>query len=117
MTFTLPGFNTVKREGIELSGTFTATIDAELRVGAIEETITVTGETPIVDVQSAHPAAVIDRDLIDAPPDRHGLSFAQMAPDSWRVGGCGESGRRRRDTSFGSDRQRRSTGARRRRGS
>ena len=46
LTFTLPGFSSVKREGIELSGTFTATIDAELRVGALEETITVTGETP-----------------------------------------------------------------------
>src|SRR5439155_19863419 len=49
VTFTLPGFSTVKREGIQLTGTFTAAIDAELRVGAIEETITVTGETPIVD--------------------------------------------------------------------
>src|SRR5687768_13991257 len=44
VTFTLPGFNVVKREGIELVGTFTATINAEMRVGAVEETITVTGE-------------------------------------------------------------------------
>src|SRR5688572_7395131 len=53
VTFTLPGFNTVRREGIEVSLNFTATIDADLRVGAIEETVTVTGESPIVDVQSA----------------------------------------------------------------
>ena len=53
VTFTLPGFSTVKREGIELSGTFVATINADLKVGALAETITVTGETPIVDVQSA----------------------------------------------------------------
>ncbi|PYR70982.1 MAG: hypothetical protein DMF88_01125, partial [Acidobacteria bacterium] len=52
VTFTLAGFNTVKRDGIVLSGTFTAKIDADLRVGALEETITVTGETPIVDVQN-----------------------------------------------------------------
>src|SRR5437868_2724553 len=50
VSFALPGFNTVKREGVTLSGSFTATLDAEMRVGAIEETITVTGETPLVDV-------------------------------------------------------------------
>ena len=50
VTFTLPGFATVQREGVELSGSFTARINADLRVGAIEETITVTGETPVVDV-------------------------------------------------------------------
>ena len=53
VTFSLPGFNTVRREGVELSANFTATIDAELRVGALQETITVTGESPIVDLQSA----------------------------------------------------------------
>src|SRR2546425_4726241 len=47
VTFTLAGFNTVKREGIELTGTFTASVNADLRVGALEETITVTGETPV----------------------------------------------------------------------
>src|SRR5678809_526205 len=52
VTFTLPGFSTVKREGVELSGNFTAVINAGLRVGALEETITVTGETPTVDVQN-----------------------------------------------------------------
>src|SRR5688572_5018590 len=46
LTFSLPGFSTVKREGIELSGTFVATVNADLRVGSLEETITVTGETP-----------------------------------------------------------------------
>src|SRR5688572_11698932 len=52
VTFTLPGFSIVRREGIELTGSFVATVNSELRVGALEETITVTGETPIVDVQS-----------------------------------------------------------------
>ena len=52
VTFTLPGFSTVKREGIELTGSFVATVNADMRVGALEETITVTGETPTVDVQS-----------------------------------------------------------------
>jgi carboxypeptidase family protein len=47
VTFTLTGFNAFKREGIELAGTFTATVNAELRVGALEETVTVTGDSPI----------------------------------------------------------------------
>src|SRR5438105_5954533 len=53
VTFTLTGFSTVKREGIELTGSFVATVNADLKVGALAETITVTGETPVVDVQSA----------------------------------------------------------------
>jgi len=78
ITFALPGFSTVKREGIQLTGTFTATIDVELRVGALQETITVSGETPIVDVQSANKQRVIDRDLIDKLPAGRS-PFAQMA--------------------------------------
>src|SRR5262245_44678299 len=51
VTFTLPGFSTVKREGIELTASFTATVNVEMRVGTLEETITVTGEASTVDVQ------------------------------------------------------------------
>src|SRR6478752_9452932 len=53
VSFALTGFGTVKREGIELTGSFTATVNADLKVGNLAETITVSGETPIVDVQSA----------------------------------------------------------------
>ena len=53
VTFTLPGFTTFRRDALELPGDFVATVNAELRVGALEETVTVTGESPIVDVQSA----------------------------------------------------------------
>ena len=53
VTFTLPGFNTVKRDGVELPTNFTATINADLRVGALEETVTVSGASPVVDVQNA----------------------------------------------------------------
>src|SRR6476660_232159 len=68
VTFTLPGFNTVKREGIELSGSFVATVNADMKVGAIEETITVTGETPIVDIQSTARQQVLNKDVIEAIP-------------------------------------------------
>src|SRR5438132_2983278 len=52
VTFALTGFSTVRREGITLSAGFAATVNADLRVGALEETITVTGASPIVDTQN-----------------------------------------------------------------
>src|SRR5258705_2684158 len=71
VTFTLPGFSTVKREGIELTGAFVATVNADLRVGSIEETITVSGETPVVDVQSTTRQRVIDRENLHTIPSHH----------------------------------------------
>src|SRR2546428_2554776 len=68
VTFTLQGFNTFKREGIELTGSFTATINAELKVGALAETITVTGETPVVDVQSARREITLNSDALRSIP-------------------------------------------------
>ena len=68
VTFSLPGFSSVRREGIELVGSFTATVDAELRVGAVEETITVTGEQSMVDVQSVRRQTVISSELISSIP-------------------------------------------------
>lgn len=68
VTFTLPGFSTYKRDGLELSSDFTATLNAELKVGALEETITVTGESPIVDVSSTSRVQVLSREVLDAVP-------------------------------------------------
>src|SRR6476661_1212218 len=68
VSFALSGFSTIRREGIELSGSFTAVINADLKVGAIAETITVTGETPIVDTQSVRRQTTIGTDLITAIP-------------------------------------------------
>ena len=68
VTFSLAGFSTVKREGIELSGSFVATVNGDLKVGALEETITVTGETPIVDVQSAKVQQTVSKDVLAAIP-------------------------------------------------
>ena len=76
VTFTLPGFNTVKRDGIELAGSFVATVNADLKVGAIEETITVTGETPIVDIQSTARQQVLNKDVIEAIPT--GRSYSAL---------------------------------------
>ena len=77
LTFTLPGFNTVKREGIELSGDFVATVNAELRVGALEETVTVTGESPTVDVQSTRVQNIVDKEVLAAIPSSRGATGIQ----------------------------------------
>ncbi len=74
MTFTLPGFATVQREGIELRGAAVTTINIEMRVGALEETITVTGETPIVDVRSARRTMTVDSDVINTLPATRGYN-------------------------------------------
>src|SRR5215813_13894319 len=68
MMFTLPGFAPVKREGIELTGTQTITIPIEMRVGGLEESITVAGESPVVDVQQAKREVVMNNDTIAALP-------------------------------------------------
>src|SRR6266571_390796 len=65
VTFTLPGFTTVQREGIELMGDFTASVNVELKVGSLEETITVAGATPLVDVQSLTKPSVFTREVLD----------------------------------------------------
>jgi hypothetical protein len=73
VTFTLPGFATVRREAVEVSGAGIITINAEMRVGGIQETITVTGETPVVDVQtSTRRQTVIDNEVIAAIPASRG---------------------------------------------
>jgi hypothetical protein len=81
VTFTLPGFNTFKRDGIELSGSFVATVNADMRVGALAETITVTGQTPLVDVRSSAVQKVVTKEVVDAiPTGRLGINLAALQP-------------------------------------
>jgi hypothetical protein len=68
VNFSLTGFSAFRREGVELTGSFTATINADMKVGALEETVTVTGESPIVDVQSARRQTVLNNDVLKAIP-------------------------------------------------
>jgi len=68
LTFSLSGFNVVKRESITLAGTQVLNIPIDMRVGGIQETITVTGETPVVDVQSVRKEVVLDTEVIQAIP-------------------------------------------------
>jgi hypothetical protein len=81
ITFTISGFTPLKREGVELVGAFAATVNAELRVGGINETITVTGEAPVVDVRSVSRQRVMGADVIDVlPTGRTHLNAANLIP-------------------------------------
>ena len=81
VTFTLPGFSTVIREGIVLTSDFTAQINAQLTVGNVEETVTVTGESPVVDVQTTRASQVITAEVMDTIPTARGFSsFVALTP-------------------------------------
>src|SRR5688572_26269574 len=73
VTFSITGFRTVLREGIQIRTGFTANVDVQLSVGAVEETVTVSGASPIVDVHTVEQRQVIDRQIIDTIPT--GKSF------------------------------------------
>jgi hypothetical protein len=90
VTATLPGFSTFRRAGVELRGDFVATVNADLRVGNLEETVTVTGESPTVDVQSARVQTIMDRDVIAAiPSSRNANGIQALVPG---LSGNGDSG-------------------------
>lgn len=77
VVFTLTGFKTYRRDGLLLPSEFTATVNGELAVGSLEETITVTGASPVVDVTTAAKVSVLDREAIDSIPT--GRSIQGMA--------------------------------------
>ena len=88
VTFTLAGFTTVKREGVELTGSFNAAISAEMKVGAVSETVTVSGETPIVDVQSISRQTVVQGDVMkDLPAARSYAGVMMLIPATTPAGG------------------------------
>jgi len=81
VTFTLAGFNEFRREGVTLSGSGGVVVDADLRVGAVEETVTVTGAAPTVDVTTTTRQAVLSADTIDAlPTARSYVTLARLIP-------------------------------------
>ena len=68
VTFSLPGFSTVKRDGLVLSGNFDAPVNAEMKVGSLEETITVSGASPVVDVTNTLTQTVLTKEQIEVLP-------------------------------------------------
>ena len=81
VTFTLAGFNAVRREGLELIGSFAATVNSEMKVGAITETITVTGDSPVVDIQTVTQQRVMGKEILDTiPTGRTHFTAATLIP-------------------------------------
>jgi hypothetical protein len=81
LTATLQGFNTARREGLELSGSFTATVNLNLQVGTLQETVTVTGQAPVVDVSSAQRQQVINSEVMASiPASRSYEGLAALVP-------------------------------------
>ena len=78
VTFSLEGFSSVKRDGIELPANFTATINGDLKVGSLEETITVSGQSPVVDTSTAVQQQVLSRAVLDAVPTGRSLSLIHI---------------------------------------
>ncbi|MGC4081155.1 MAG: carboxypeptidase regulatory-like domain-containing protein [Vicinamibacterales bacterium] len=88
VTFTLPGFSTVRRENIEITAAFTANVNGDLRVGGLEETITVSGAGPTVDVQNTVQKRAITTEVINAlPSGRTFQSLGQLIPGVTRTDG------------------------------
>ena len=88
--FELPGFSTILREGVELTSDFTATINADLKVGALEETLTVTGESPIVDTSNITQRVVMTAEVRDAlPTGRNIQAVGIMIPGTTLAQGGG----------------------------
>jgi Carboxypeptidase regulatory-like domain len=94
--FSLAGFRTVRREGIDLPAAFTATVSVEMEVGAIAETVTVSGAAPLVDVQNVTSSRVMGRDLLDSIPvtSRSPQGYAALMPGVIGQGIAGTPGGR-----------------------
>jgi Carboxypeptidase regulatory-like domain len=87
VAFTLEGFGTVKRTGVELTAAFTATVNAELKPGTLEESITVSGQSPLVDVQNTVQQRAVTAAVIEAlPAGRQFQGFAVLVPGVTRTG-------------------------------
>jgi hypothetical protein len=81
VVFTLPGFSTLRRDALALPANFTATVNVEMTVGAIDETITVTGEAPMVDIQSTRQQTQFQRETLEAIPTTGRLTgLSQVIP-------------------------------------
>jgi hypothetical protein len=98
VTFTLPGFNALRRDGIQLRAEFTATVDAQLSVGALEETITVSGAAPLVDIRSSREQTQFQSETLQSIPGTGRLTTLSSVipgatltrPDLRNVGGIND---------------------------
>jgi hypothetical protein len=82
VTFALAGFSTTRREGVVLTGNFTAQINADMQIGALEETLTVTGNAPLVDTANITQQTRVSKELLEALPTASmgGSTLIAMTP-------------------------------------
>jgi len=79
--FELQGFRTVDRPDVRINAAFVATINGKMEVGAVSETITVTGESPTVDVRSNVQQTVMSQEILEGiPTGRDPWSLAKLIP-------------------------------------
>jgi hypothetical protein len=92
LTFSLPGFTTVKRDALSVSGSGVIPVNVDLRVGALQETVTVSGEAPIVDTQSVRREIVLNAETLSTLPATRGYGAALAAVPSLNIGGVAGAG-------------------------
>ena len=92
LTFTLTGFTTVKRDGLAVSGSGVITSNADLRVGAVAETITVTAASPVVDTQSVRREVVLNNETLSTLPATRGYGSALATVPALNIGGVAGAG-------------------------
>ena len=92
VTFTLTGFTTVKRDSLTVSGSGVIPINADMRVGTLEETITVSGESPLVDTQSVRREFVMNSETLSTLPATRGYGSALAAVPALNIGGVAGAG-------------------------
>lgn len=92
LTFSLQGFATVIREGLAVSGSGVVPVNVELRVGTLQETVTVSGESPLVDTQSVRREVVLDSATLSTLPATRGYGAALAAVPSLNIGGVAGAG-------------------------
>ena len=90
--FTLTGFQTMRREGLQLTAGFVARVDVALKVGAVEESVTVSGISPVVDVKTTSLGTQVTRDLLEAVPTARNslISLLTLASGSRGLADAGQ---------------------------
>ena len=92
LTFSLSGFSTVKREGLAVSGSGVIPVNVDLRVGGLQETVTVSGEAPVVDTQSVRREVVLNAETLNTLPATRGYGSALAAVPALNIGGVAGAG-------------------------
>jgi hypothetical protein len=81
VTFELAGFQTVKHEDVRLEVGFVAAIDVKMAVGGVQETVTVTGQSPVVDVRTTAVSTSFSKDALETVPNSRSMwQILQMSP-------------------------------------